>query len=200
MMPLVFHPPPGWMEADPPSLGLPEGSELAVDKALGWRAPAGEARASAACVGMDLHTWTEEVVPIAVDRLDGLVGSIVTRHDRGVTLRLIREERSGGIVERWLGSEGGAPVARTVLGFVGPRGKTRLEACFVVCAPADDACEQAVERSTAEGFVAPPPATIWVRAIATGARHPRMMATTTIALFLLVGIVLVWTRPRAPRK
>ena len=201
---VVFAPPSAWLRADIPPPALRESLDVAIDRWDAWRAPDdGPGRAASACFGVDLGTWTDEATPFALDRLAAMTAAIATRLDATAELHLSRTDCADAVVaQAFVGGVDphATPVARTFLGFTGPRDHPHLRACFVLCAPTTPACEVAIAATTTSGFVAAPEASAPVRAVVFGVHHPRAVAAGGVTLFLLLGVVGVWTRPRPRRK
>ncbi len=200
----AFEPPHGWTPAEEARPTLSAGSDVTIDLWSSWRAPdGGEGRAVSACFGMDLGTWIDEATPVALERLASTASSVALRLDGASPgMRVVREERSPEATEQALalpGAKDAPVVARTVLGFASG-GEPRVTGCFVLCSPTTRDCERSVETAKAEGFVPPPPASAFARSVAYGIHHPRGVAAASVALFLLAGVVAVWTRPRPRRK
>jgi len=199
---VALEPPPGWTPTDVarPSLG---GTELAFDAWEAWRAPEdASARLVSGCVGIDLAAWTPDATPIAIDRLHGVVASTLAALGSPGPLRIEREEHGERVTEHVLSGSGpleGRVLGRTVLGFTANGSVTRLRGCFDVCANVTPACETALRHATASGYVSPPPPNAPLRALVFGIHHARGVAWSSVALFIAVGVVAVWRRPR-PRR
>lgn len=201
---VVFAPPEGWVAARvrEPALGS---SELAMDEWRAWRSPedAGTLVVSA-CVGTDLGAWTSEATPIALERLDAIVGATLADQGAPVALGVRREDRNGVVVEQTLvgvGNLADRAVARTFLGFTTDSERPRLRGCFVLCTSTSHPCETALSRATAGASFGPPPrASAPLRAIAYGLHHSRAVAACSVSVLFLAGVVAVWTRPRPRRK
>ncbi len=201
---VVFAPPPTWLPDDLSPPTLREGSDLTLDRWNAWRAPDdAPGHAVSGCIGVDLGTWTDEATALALDRLTAITGAVATRLDPTAELHLARTERTDTVVAQTFvgGADGqGPPVGRTFLGFTGPRDHPHLRGCFALCAPATPACEEALAAATTSAFVVPPETSAPLRAVVFGVHHPRAVAVGAVTLFLLLGVVGVWTRPRPRRK
>jgi len=202
---VAFDAPTGWVRAEVARPVFTSGTEITIDRWDAWRAPDdGAGRAVSACLGVDLRTWADEATPFALDRLAATAGSVASRLDPALGLQASRTERTGVVATQTFVDRDrplGPAVARTFLGFAGAAAPPHLRACFVVCAPTTRACEVALAaaRPTSE-FAAPPPASAPLRALVLGVHHPRAVAAGGAALFVLSGLVAVWTRPRPRRK
>jgi hypothetical protein len=183
---------------------LREGSEFTIDRWDVWRPPDdGPGRAAVGCFGVDLGTWTDEATPLALERLSASMGAVALRLDGTSELHLAATEHAGAVVEQAfvrVAAPPGPTVARTFLGFAGPGDSPHLRGCFALCAPTTGACEGSLSSASATDFVAPPPASFPVRALVFGVHHPRGVAMGSVGLFVLLGVVAVWTRPRSRRK
>jgi hypothetical protein len=199
---IAFTPPAGWSHAlvSQPELGA--GANISVEIWDAWQPPGNDdQRVVSGCLGTDLRTWTPEAAPIALERLDAVVSATLTRLDLPPALRVTRELR-GDVTEEWLAGDGDAHgSARTFLGFTSRDGEPHLLGCFVLCAPASVACDDAIEHATpTSAFVPPPAASLPLRAVVLGVHHSRAVALGATALFVLAGALAIWTRPRPRRK
>jgi hypothetical protein len=200
-----FTPPSGWHTAKLPPPLLGDGSPVTLDHWEAYGAPDGETgTAVSACFGVSLGQWADEATPIADERLDSAAIGTAVRIDPSLALHFVGESRQGAVRERVLAEhdspEHGA-MAKTFLGFEEQDGRSRLEACFVLCASRASACADAIDHLPApEGFVPPPPPGLLLRSVVFGVHHPRGIATSAVVIFVVLSLVAIHTRPRAHRK
>lgn len=199
---IAFVPPDGWTAADVARPELAANGPLVVEAWDAWRAPdATAARLVSGCIGTELHTWTSEANPIALEHLDATASATLTRLDRPATLRVTREVRAGAVTEQWLEDGDGHATVRTFLGFTATGGEPQVVGCFLLCTTSSSPCDVALRLATpTTAFVAPPGPNAPLRALVLAVHHSRAVALGGILLFFLAGVVLVWQRPRPRRK
>jgi hypothetical protein len=188
----------------PPQEGSSD-SELSLDSWRVWEEPApGAGRAVSECLGLNLSTWTEEASPLAMERLQATMSAVAAKLTSGGALRVRGEERRGDMVTQDLvgsGESEGKLAGRALLGFVHVDHSPRLEGCFLLCAPTTAACERALASAApGPGLVAPPAASAPLRAVVFGIHHARGVLVGAAALFVVLGLVAIWTRPRPRTK
>jgi hypothetical protein len=203
---VVVSVPEGWVTAP---LAPPDLSPTPDVRVLAWQAwgPPGQGdRASliTACFGGEIHAWTDEAEPIALDRLRAVVSSTALRVARVGGLRIRSGEHAGSVTSERIDGTGdaeGALAARTFLGFVDAGDSAgHLVGCFALCVRDLD-CQASVDRSTLEGaFVPSPRPTMAVRALVAMVHHPSATFGSMAILSCLLGVVALVTRKRPRAK
>jgi hypothetical protein len=190
--------------ASVPEPKLGQGVGVTIERWLSWREPEGRGRAVSACFGMDVPTWVDEAMPIALERVAATAGATATELDPSIVgLHVAREETTAttkGEVFVRTGDDTRHEVLRTVVGFAAATETPHVTGCFLLCAPSTEACEVAAAAAPLLGFTAPPRANALARSLVFGVHHPRVVVASGAALFMLVGVVAVWTRPRPRRR
>jgi hypothetical protein len=200
---IAFVPPAGWTTLEAPRPVLGSNGTLVVETWEAWRAPDDTAAQLVfGCVGMELHTWTPEANPIALEHLRATVGATLIRMDRPATLHATREARAGVVTEQWLDSdEENRTSARTFLGFVAEGSEPHVVGCFLLCATHSAPCDVSLRLATPTNeFVAPPEPTAPLRALVLAVHHSQAVALGAVLLFFLASVVAVWQRPGPGRK
>ena len=194
-----------WAAGGAEPLDLSRSSPRATLAFFEARTSAEGARAVAACTTIELTGWLEEIRPLAEDRLEGLAAGALVKAT-GRTPDWMRrtpaqaETRDGvsriELVPKDSAGDRGASGALS-LGFSADS-SPKVVACFAVCAPREQggpSCH--AERARFEGpFVAPPPPTLPLRALASAVHHPREASAAGGALALALATLYVRGRPR----
>lgn len=195
----------GWTAGGAEAPDLSRSSPRATLAFFEARTSVDGARAVAACTTIEISGWLDEIRPIAEDRLEGLAaGTFVKAVGRAPkwTRRTPATTDTRSNVSRIELVPSGASEERGASGalFLGFSGSPspNVVACFAVCAPRDeDGASCHGERARFEGpFVAPPPPTLPLRALATAVHHPREATAAGGALVLALAALYVGSRPR----
>jgi hypothetical protein len=213
--------PPGWI-ADtsfaPPDLS--QSPQIACTEWSALRPADGAgARLVAGCFETSLSTWSDEIAPMALDKIASMALSTALRVRSDATLvprdasrvandgsRAVRAESLPADSVRIQTLAGIGARAKTSFGFVRDQRDeaanaatpSAARACFILCVADDrDECAHAIDAAEPNApYVVPPPTTLWLRATLSAVHHPRAAGLCVLGVACAVGFAALVTRRR----